>query len=168
MFDPTAPIDRKAAERYLARVDDWVGRFHSGEETLLEEAYEVEMKLPHEKTATDNLGHAFFLAVGEYDRAKVNHPNHENPIELRIVYNAALCVQTVVDKARTMKLLQPNDMVRKFADCTEKSVELEKRLQQAHRRIADLENLVRLLGGDPDSASNTFSGDVKGATGSDE
>lgn len=93
------------------------------------------------------------------------HSNHDNPLH----HDNARCVQIMVDKARILGLLQPNQSIgRKFADCTGKKIELEKRLQQAHRRIVDLENLVRLLGGDPNSASNTFSGDVKGAANPDE
>jgi len=163
-------VDRKEAEKFIARVDEWVGHFHKGDgdETISAQAYETPMKSPHEDTET-NLGHEFFVAIAEYDVAKAEHSDHDIPLHLRIHFDKARCVQIVVDKARILGLLQPNqNMGRKFADCTEKKTELEKRLQQAHRRIADLENLVRLLGGDPNSASNTFSGDVKGAANSDE
>jgi len=158
------PLDRKEAEKYIARVDEWVGHFHKGDgdETISAQVYEIPMKLPEEKTATENLGHEFFVAIAEYDQAKAEHSDHDDALHLRIHYNAARCVQIVVDKARILGLLQPNENVRrKFAECAEKKVELEKQLQQAHRRITNLENLVRLLGGDPNSASDTFSGDIE-------
>ena len=162
------PIDRKEAERYIASVDEWVRLFHNGDETIAAQAYQIPMKSPEEKTATDTLGHEFFVAISEYDRAKVEHSNHDDLIELRYLYNTAHCVQIVVDKARALGLLQVNENIpRKFADCTEKKVELEKKLSQTHRKITQLENLVRLLGGDPNTASNTFSGDVEAGGDSD-
>lgn len=157
------PLERKEAERYIARVDEWVQHFHKGDgdETLSEQAYESLWKTPNENTET-SLGSEFFRAIHEYDQAKAEHSNHDEPLRLRIHYDAARLVQICLDRARIFGLLQPNESVgRKFADCIQKKNELEKQLQQAHQRIVELENFVRLIGGDPSKASDTFTGDVK-------
>jgi hypothetical protein len=67
----------------------------------------------------------------------------------------------LLDMANARRLIQPSeDKIRKLAECEQKKTVTEKQLHEAHQRIVELENLVRLLGGDPTPRRDTLTGSV--------
>jgi hypothetical protein len=70
----------------------------------------------------------------------------------------ALDFKRLLDKARIHGLVRDSESARrKLKDCEGNKAEIEKKLAKTYDRIAQLESLVRLLGGDP---STTVSGDI--------
>jgi hypothetical protein len=158
MFEP---MDRKEVERYILRVAEWVQRFHKGQETLVERAYQIQMQSITDKTAPiERLGHELDVAVLDFDNAQVEKLDHNDPAALTYLFKTAQCVQLTVDRARAHKVLEVNDTEERISDCTQENIELHKQLREARRRISDLESLVRLHGGDPDRELNTFTDDL--------
>lgn len=81
----------------------------------------------------------------------------------------AFTFKMLIDKARAHGLILDSENVRrKFKICEEKRIESEKKLAKAYYKVAQLEGMVRLLGGDPNIPPNTLSGDVDEGGGSDE
>lgn len=73
----------------------------------------------------------------------------------------ALDFKRLLVKARMHGLVRESESARhKLKDCEENKAEIEKKLAKASHRITQLENLVRLLHGDPNADPSTLSGDV--------